>query len=427
MLISVAAPAIPSLLYLAEPLVTRTLLLDLDDTLLGNEIDTFVTVYSKLLAEYMAPYVDPNLLIKNLFLATRYMLQNQRPDKTLADSFDSVFYPALGIEKNQIKPVIDHFYHQMFPGLKSYTQFWPAAPRLVEEAIQRGYQIGIATNPLFPRLAILHRLSWAGLPVEKYPFILISSYETFHFAKPNPAFFAEFLAKVGWPEGPVIMAGDTLDNDITAARQMGLTAYWLPKDGQKAPEGPFAPSATGTQAEILPWLDSIPQKSLEPDFSGSLAYLAILRSTPATLDSLAREVPLDSLFIRPQAGEWSLVEIICHLRDVDTEVNLPRMQQFIQDPNPFLPGKDTDRWAEERNYISQDPQEALKSFISTRVDLINLLDQLSLEDWKRPARHAIFGPTHLQEMVGIIAGHDRLHIQQIHQVLKQTHPPVHQS
>ena len=55
----------------------------------------------------------------------------------------------------------------------------------------------VATNPIFPRKAILHRLSWAGLAPEQVPFALITDYERFHFAKPNPAFFAEILAQLG--------------------------------------------------------------------------------------------------------------------------------------------------------------------------------------------------------------------------------------
>ncbi len=407
--------------------MTLTLLLDLDDTLLGNDIEPFVAVYSKVLAEYMAPYVAPELLVKNLFVATAYMLQHQRPDKTLEDSFDSVFYPALGLEKNQIHPVIDRFYAQIFPSLQSYTQFWPAALQLVKDAIQRGYQVGIATNPLFPRSAILHRLSWAGLPADLFPFILIPSYESFHYAKPNPAFFAEYMAKLGWPEGPIVMVGDTLDNDITAARQMGFSAFWIPKDHRTAPQGPFAPNAIGTQADVLPWLDTMPVETLGPVFSNPLASLAILNSTPAALDSLAKDIPFDQWAVRPQPEEWSLVEIVCHLRDVDTEVNLPRVHKFIQEPNPFLPGMDTDHWAEERSYISQDPRQALQGFISSRMELTGLLDQIDPDVWKRTARHAIFGPTQLQEVVGIIASHDRLHIQQIHQVIKQTHLPFSQA
>jgi hypothetical protein len=34
------------------------------------------------------------------------------------------------------------------------------------------------------------------------------------------------------------------------------------------------------------------------------------------------------------------------------------------------------------------------------------------------ARHAIFGPTHLSELVNIIAGHDILHVQQVYAALQ---------
>src|SRR5574341_812870 len=43
-----------------------------------------------------------------------------------------------------------------------------------------------------------------------------------------------------------------------------------------------------------------------------------------------------------------------------------------------------------------------------------LLDGLSPADWQRPARHAVFGPTTLQELLAItIIEHDRLHLRQL--------------
>ena len=45
--------------------------------------------------------------------------------------------------------------------------------------------------------------------------------------------------------------------------------------------------------------------------------------------------------------------------------------------NPFLPGVDTDRSAEERNYIQQDGRSALHRFIYDRIKLLNLLEGLT--------------------------------------------------
>jgi len=108
---------------------------------------------------------------------------------------------------------------------------------------------------------------------------------------------------------------------------------------------------------------------------------------------------------------------MCHLRDVEIEVYLPRVRMVISEINPFLPGVDTDPWAAERNYVSQDPKEALHSFVNARMELITMLKTLDPAGWDRQARHAILGPTTLRELVNILLSHDRLHIQQIHKTV----------
>jgi hypothetical protein len=275
----------------------------------------------------------------------------------------------------------------------------------------------IATNPLFPFKAILLRLKWAGLPADRYPFALIPSIEAFHFAKPNPTFLTEILARLGWPDEPVAMVGDNPDNDIRSARRLGVPAYWISEGKPFPQDGPYKPNGEGDIDGVLPWLDAMPAEALKPDFNNPTALLAILRATPAVLDSLCKALDEDSWTKRPQPKEWCQAEIICHLRDVDEEVNLPRVQKVLKENNPFLPGKDTDPWAEERKYICQDGSQALHQFLANRNRLLKLLDKLDAEDWQRSARHAIFGPTRLIELINIIAGHDRLHIQQAQQTL----------
>jgi hypothetical protein len=142
--------------------------------------------------------------------------------------------------------------------------------------------------------------------------------------------------------------------------------------------------------------------------------LAILRSTPAVLEAISGDLDNPTWTKHPRPGEWSFTEILCHFRDVDAEVNLPRIVNVLQETNPFIPGIDTDQWAEERLYFCQNGREALNDFISSRIQLLDILDDLKPDDWTRPARHAIFGPTVLKELISIIVGHDRLHIRQAH-------------
>ena len=399
--------------------MTLTLLLDLDDTLLGNQIDTFLPAYLQALSGYLAQHVEPDRMIAALLAATRRMVANQEPSCTLEEIFDEAFYPAIGVEKSRIRPVLDEFYERIFPSLRSLTQYRPEAVELVDAALDRGYQIAIATNPLFPRNALLQRLAWAGFDLEKYPFKLVSSYENFHFSKPNPAYFAEVLASLGWPDGPVLMVGDDLKRDINPAEQMGLSTFWIRSLDAEVPANDLT-TGQGGLSDLLPWLDNQPEDRLLPDWRQPGAMLATLTSTPAALDSLCRNLTPGAWRRRPAKDQWCPAEVVCHLRDVEHDVNLPRIRAVLRETNPFIPGKDTDPWAEQRHYIRQDGPRAFHSFIKARQELLGLVKGRASEVWERPARHAILGPTDLAELIGIIAEHDRLHIRQVREDLSHT-------
>lgn len=393
-----------------------TLLLDLDDTLLDNDISVFLPQYLHTFSEEVSGIVEPGEFVKVLMNATGKMIQNQKPDCTLREVFNSTFFPALGLDADNFQGVSDQFYLEVFPNLKELTSKRVAAKSLVETAIMRGYTIAIATNPLYPMSAIQERLSWADLSTDKYHYDLIASYETFHFTKPDPAFFAEVMARLGWPDGKAVVIGDDMERDINPAGKLGIPAFWITQDGRNPPEGSGLPSASGELSDVLPWLEQTSNKELLPDYTSPAAMMAILKSTPAVLDSLCRELPLTKWTERIQTNEWSITEIICHLRDVDEEVNLPRIRRILHEQNPFLPGMDTDPWAHERQYISQNGQQALHQFISVRMKLLDLLSSMQVNEWNRSARHAILGRTKMAELVNIIATHDRLHIKQLHQV-----------
>jgi FMN phosphatase YigB (HAD superfamily) len=394
--------------------MSLTLLLDLDNTLLSNNMDTFVPPYIKALSQHVSTFVDPTRLVRVLMAATNEMVKNLDPRRTLMEVFDAAFYPELGVEKAYLQPAIDEFYTEVFPTLKSLTQSRPEAQALVMEAFARNDQVGIATNPLFPLAAIQHRLTWAGLSPDDHPFSLVPSYSTFHFSKPEAAYFAEFLAQMGWPLGPVVVVGDDPQADILPARRLGLPGFWVVDgDAQSWPVDEPQPRK-GNLSQLRKWLAQVQPREVQPEFTRRTALLAILRSTPAALNTLLFGLDEKSWYYQPGEDAWSLAEMCCHLRDVEKEINISRLEKITTEPNPFLEGIDSDSWAKSRGYQDQSGSQALNAFIETRLSLINLLADLPQEAWQRPARHAIFGPTDITEMVKIITDHDRLHVRDVH-------------
>ncbi len=396
--------------------MTLTLLLDLDDTLLSNDIRTFLPAYLKALGKHLNSYVAPEKMIQELLAATQVMITNNTAALSLEHSFDQAFYPAIGHSKAELRTMLEQFYDTVFPDLAPLTRQRPEAIQLVESALEKGHTLVVATNPIFPRKAILHRLAWAGLAPEKVPFALVTDYESFHFAKPNPAFFAEILAQLGWPNQMAAVVGNSVEDDLLPAARLGIPAFWVVDPPVPIPgeirERLHPSSASGSLSEVPDWLSRLDAAGQRLEFNTPQAILAVLKSTPAALDTLSLNLNEQQWQRRPDPKEWCLTEIFCHIRDVDHEVNIPRINKVISEDNPFLPGINADVWAGERNYYDQDGPAALQEFIAVRTQLIAKLEQLPEQDWQRPARHAIFGPTSLQELVGFIATHDRSHIQQ---------------
>lgn len=407
-----------------------TLLLDLDDTLLDTNMEAFLAAYFQSLASFLSPYIEPELMLSSLLKGTNKMMADLDPSTTLREVFDAEFFPEFDISRDVLTERINEFYNDMFSTLEHVIRKNEHAVPFIEWAIEQGYRLAIATNPLFPLAAIHHRMRWAGLPPEKYPFEVVSAYEAFHFSKPNAAYYAEVAARMGWPEGPILVVGNDVKADLMPAQVLGFSTFWI--DSGYENESGFEPTAHGSLADLRPWLEHTDLSALEPDSSTPEALIALMLSTPAAvsglLPALSKPRPEDvkkrgqangpDLKRRPVSNEWSLTEIICHLRDTELEINLARLRMLLELDEPFIPVRNTDMWAEEREYLSQDAGLALRDFVTARMKTVDILRSLTNE-WQRTARHGIFGPTNLLELVKFMVEHDKLHIRQIWSTIEQ--------
>ena len=230
----------------------KTILLDLDNTLLGNDMATFLPPYFAALQKRMNPLVADQDLPRAMFAAVQAMQANRDPTVTNYAAFMADFTKRIGLSAAQIQPVMDAFYREAYPRLKQYTTFRPAAPAVVQHLLRVGHQVVIATNPLFVATAITQRLDWAGL--SDFSYTLITHMENSHFSKPDPGYYQEILTKTGSRAETTWMVGDDPINDMAPARTAGLKTWWITDtaDAKRTVDC----DARGALAEFLSWIEA---------------------------------------------------------------------------------------------------------------------------------------------------------------------------
>jgi FMN phosphatase YigB (HAD superfamily) len=395
--------------------MTLTLLLDLDDTLLDTNLDAFMPAYFQALTQHLGKHSAPSTMLRALIAGVNLMMESEDPTRTLEEVFDADFYVQLGFSKEDLVYIIEEFYDEVFPTLAQHTRQRAAAVPLIEWADSRGYRVAIATDPLFPRKATYHRLRWAGFDPERFE--LISSFEHFHFTKTHPAYYAEVLGRLGWPEGPILMVGNDVTRDLMPAHRLGLKTFFV--DGE-AEASPGFEAGRGKIADLRPWLESISLSSLEPSFKSREAVPAIMLSTPAVLRSLSASLTEEQWKHEPSHDDWAMNELLCHLADTEREIHQVQLSLMIEREGAFIPRPDSAVWASEREYQNIDGKSALLEFAQARMDTIKILKGLDSSIWDRSARHAIFGPTNFLEVTSFMADHDRLHVQQAWKTLRSS-------
>lgn len=226
-------------------------LFDLDGTLLPMSTEEFTGAYFRLLAQKAAPYgYEPKTLVDAVWKGTKAMVENDGSMENDA-RFWQAFAWELGEDIRKLRPVFDQFYAQEFHGAKAATQANPLAKEAVESLKARGYQVVLATNPLFPAVGVATRLSWIGL--EPGDFQLVTSYENCSYCKPNPAYFSQVLERLGKRPEECLMVGNDVREDGLAARQAGLSVYLITDCLENAGGAEASGFAQGSFPEFMQW------------------------------------------------------------------------------------------------------------------------------------------------------------------------------
>lgn len=121
---------------------------------------------------------------------------------------------------------------------------------------------------------------------------------------------------------------------------------------------------------------------------------------------------------RPDAKNWAAKEVICHLRDTE-EVFGARIEQILaMDVDPKFVVPNPDRWAEERQYLTNNAGEALAAFRQRRVETLETFGKLTSAQREKGGIHPVFGRITLDSFLSIMAFHDDNHLDQLARALQ---------
>jgi hypothetical protein len=133
-----------------------------------------------------------------------------------------------------------------------------------------------------------------------------------------------------------------------------------------------------------------------------------------------RGVPNKLLLFTPAPGKWSILEILCHMRDMEREAYLERYTRILAEPDPQLPDVNGDALAIERDYRGQKAADILRDWMRLRRESLRLLRKAKPEQWRRAGIHETMGRLTIDELVARhAAGNDTAHLGQIEAIKRR--------
>ena len=204
----------------------KMILFDLDGTLLPMDQEQFVKAYFGLLAKKLAIYgYEPNKLIDSIWKGTKAMIANdgsQTNEQVFWDFFKSVY----GEDAIKDHDKFEDFYKNEFQLVQNVCGYIEKAGYTIKLLKKHGFNVALATNPIFPSIATESRIKWAGL--NKEDFELVTTYENSKYCKPNLNYYIEILNKLNVKPEECLMVGNDVDEDMIA-RKLGMKVFLLPK------------------------------------------------------------------------------------------------------------------------------------------------------------------------------------------------------
>lgn len=230
----------------------KTVVFDLDGTLLPMDTEAFIAIYNKELSKYFSDIADPKVVVKAIWEATKTTIMNQEYKK----NYD-VFKEALAEHVDDIElfySKIYDFYDDVFVHIKGVASQSDEMIEAVHTLKSKGYKVMIATNPLFPMKANHTRIKWAGLSPDDFEYI--SCFEENHYCKPHLAFYEEILTVNNLKNTETLMVGNDVREDLVAGK-LGIKTYLIENHMIHKNNDPINADYRGSYKEFLAFVNHL--------------------------------------------------------------------------------------------------------------------------------------------------------------------------
>jgi uncharacterized damage-inducible protein DinB len=120
---------------------------------------------------------------------------------------------------------------------------------------------------------------------------------------------------------------------------------------------------------------------------------------------------------RPEAGKWSILEVINHLYDEERDDFRKRLDLTLHHSDVAWPPNDPEAWVKERKYNERDFKDSLENLLSERRKSIAWLKDLGSPNWESAYQHPMFGKISAGDILCAWLAHDYFHARQISSLL----------
>jgi len=146
--------------------------------------------------------------------------------------------------------------------------------------------------------------------------------------------------------------------------------------------------------------------------------LKVQKTSAPRLKKAIRGLTPKQLKWRPEAGRWSISEILAHLADTEIVASW-RLRSVIGQDGITIQPYDQEAWAAAFDYQNRDPKRSLQVFELLRENNLAMMKALPREVWNHHGMHLERGKETLPHLTRMFAGHDRNHISQVENIAAQ--------